>query len=126
MSSGAILAYLASAILIGWGTAHLVPTRAVAASFGGISMDNHRILVMEWVAEGITHISIGVLVVLTTALDGAADPTTQLVYRVAAGTLMVLAALTAATGARTRVVWFRVCPFVLTAAASLLVVGSLA
>ncbi len=81
---------------------------------------------MEWVAEGITHISIGVLVVLTTALDGAADPTTQLVYRVAAGTLMVLAALTAATGARTRVVWFRVCPFVLTAAASLLVVGSLA
>jgi hypothetical protein len=114
VSTPAVLAYLAAAILIAWGVAHLMPTQAVAASFGAISLDNRRILVMEWVAEGITHISIGALVLLATAIDGAADATTQLLYVVSAVVLVVLAALTAATGSRTRVIWFRVCPFVLT------------
>jgi hypothetical protein len=123
--TAAVLAYVASGMLIVWGTAHLAPTRAVAASFGEISLDNRRILVMEWVAEGITHISIGLLVVLATAIDGATDATTELVYVVSAGVLVVLAGLTAVTGARTPVIWFRVCPFVLTGAALLLVLASL-
>jgi hypothetical protein len=50
MAAGALLAYVASAILIAWGSAHLAPTRTVAASFGEISADNRRILVMEWAA----------------------------------------------------------------------------
>jgi hypothetical protein len=103
---------------------HLVPTRTVADSFGAISIDNRRILVMEWIAEGITHTSLGLLVVLTTAVDGAADATTQLVYVLAAGVLVVLAVLTAATGARTPKAWFRICPFVLTTSAALLVVAA--
>ena len=37
----------------------------------------------------------------------------------------MLAGLTAVTGARTPVIWFRVCPFVLTGAALLLVLASL-
>lgn len=123
MSDAAVLAYVGSAIVVAWGTMHLVPTRAVAASFEPISTDNRRILVMEWVAEGITHISIGVLVILATAIDGAFDRTTQLLYLVGAGILVVLAALTAATGARTPVIWFRVCPFVLTLAAGLFVLA---
>jgi hypothetical protein len=65
------------------------------------------------------------MVILTTAFDGAGDATTQLVYRTAAAILVALAALTAATGARTPVVWFRACPYVLTTCAVLLVVGSL-
>ena len=80
---------------------------------------------MEWVAEGVTHISIGVLIVLVTAIEGAGDPATQLVYQVAAAALLVLGALTVATGARTPVIWFRICPFVMTASATLLIVGSL-
>ncbi len=102
-----------------------MPTRAVAASFGAISIDNRRILIMEWAAEGITHISIGVTVILATAIEGAANATTQLLYIASAGVLLVLAGLTAATGARTTVIWFRVCPFVLTGAATLLVLASL-
>jgi hypothetical protein len=120
----AALAYIASAVLIAWGTAHLVPTRAVAGSFGAISIDNRRILVMEWVAEGITHISIGLLVVLVTAVQGAGDTNTQIVYLACAGILVALAGLTAVTGSRTPVVWFRVCPFVLSTAAGLLVVAA--
>jgi hypothetical protein len=125
MSTPAALGYTAAAILAAWGAAHIAPTRAVAASFGDISLDNRRILVMEWVAEGVTHISIAILIALVTAIEGAGDPATQLVYRVAAGVLLVLAALTAVTGSRTPVIWFRVCPFVLTSAACLLVAGSL-
>ena len=126
MSSGALLAYVASAVLLAWGSAHLVPTRAVAASFGAITPDNRRILIMEWVAEGITHVSIGLLVILVTAIEGADNAATQLVYVVSAGILVVLAALTAMTGARTSVIWFRVCPFVLTSAAVLLCLASIA
>jgi hypothetical protein len=96
----------------------------VADSFGEISADNRRILVMEWVAEGVTHISIGGLVILLAALEGSTDPAARLVYRVLAGVLVVLAALTSFTGARTPVVWFKICPFVLTGAAVLLLAGS--
>jgi len=124
VSSADVLAYAASVVLIGWGLAHLAPTRAVADGFGDISLDNRRILVMEWIAEGITHVSIAVLVILMTAIEGPGDPATQLVYRVAAAVLVVLATLTAVTGARTPVIWFRVCPFVLTGSAALLVLAS--
>ncbi len=123
--TAALLAYLASATLICWGAAHLAPTRKVVAEFGAISVDNRRILLMEWVAEGITHISIGVLVLLATAIEGAGDPTTQLIYVVSAVVLVALAGLTAATGARTEVIWFRVCPFVLVGSAVLLMLASI-
>jgi hypothetical protein len=78
MSTATVLAYVASAVLIGWGSAHLAPTRAVAASFGAISLDSRRFLVMEWIADGVTHVALGLLVIVTTALDGAGDSTTQL------------------------------------------------
>lgn len=47
------------------------------------------------------------------------------VYRVVAGILLALAVLTALTGARTRVIWFKVRPVLLTGTAVLLVVASL-
>lgn len=124
VTSSTVFAYLASAILIVWGSAHLVPTLAVAASFGEISADNRRILMMEWIAEGITHIWIGILVILATALEGVDDATVELVCVVAAGVLVVLALLTLFTGARTGVAWFRVCPVVLTSVAVLLVLAA--
>ena len=95
----------------------------MTASFGDITLDNRRILTMEWIAEGITHISLGTLIVLTTAIDGVGDPAAHLAYRCVAAVLLALAALTALTGSRTPVVWFRVCPFVLSAVAALLVVA---
>lgn len=111
-------------MLVGWGAAHLAPTRAVTAGFGEITPDNRQILVMEWVAEGITHISLGLLILLVTAIEGIDNPATRLLYLVVAGILVALATLTAATGSRTPVVWFRICPFVLSAAAVLLIVAS--
>ena len=118
------LAALAGVVLIVWGAAHLAPTHSVAESFGPISLDNRRILVMEWVAEGFTHIFVGGLV-LVTAVEGAASSAAETVYGASAVLMLVLAAWTALTGARTPVVWFRVCPVVLSSAAALLVVAAL-
>lgn len=120
MALADVLAIVAGAMLVLWGAGHLVPTRSVADSFGTISLDNRRILVMEWVAEGFAHVFVGVLVILVTLVAGISARGVHTVYAASAAILVVLAALTAATGARTPVVWFRVCPVVLTTAAALL------
>ena len=116
------LVYLAGVVLIAWGAAHVVNTRPVVDSFGEMAIDNRRVLTMEWIAEGVTHVAIGLLVVLVAAVQGSDGSTTRLVYRVLAATLVAFAALTAATGSRTPVIWFKVCPFILSAAAALLLI----
>ena len=65
------------------------------------------------------------IVVAATATSATSDTTTR-VYRVAAIALVVLAALTVLTGARTRVIWFKICPVLLTASAVLLLIASAA
>jgi hypothetical protein len=120
-----VLVYAAAAVLALWGVAHLVPTGAVVRGFGEISPDNARILAMEWIAEGATHLFLAALVVLATALAGTAATGSHVVYRSAAAFLVVIAGLTAVTGARTPVVWFKACPFVLTAVSAALLVASL-
>jgi hypothetical protein len=120
-----VLAYVAAGVVALWGVSHAIPTRAVVAGFGEISVDNRRVLVQEWLAEAVTMWSLAALVVVVTAVGGgtsAADWT----YRVTAGALVVLAVLTAVTGARTPVVWFKICPVLLTGSAVLLLMASLA
>jgi hypothetical protein len=39
---------------------------------------------MEWIAEGITQISIAAVVILVTAAESSGDSASQLVYRVSA------------------------------------------
>lgn len=119
---GDVLAYIAAGIVGLWGLSHAIPTRAVVAGFGEISADNRRVLVQEWLAEAVTMWSFAALVIVVTAAGGgssAADWT----YRVTAGALLVLAVLTALTGARTPVVWFKICPVLLTGSAVLLLVA---
>jgi hypothetical protein len=56
-----------------------------------------------------------------------AGPTTAAtwVYRLGSVLLVAIASLTALTGARTHVVWFKMCPVVPTASAALLLAASL-
>jgi hypothetical protein len=103
--SGAILIFI-------WGVGHLMPTRNVVAGFGELSLDNARILTMEWLVEGLTLCFLGVLVALVTFMVGPAEPATLLVARTASGMLFVLAAVSVATGARTSLVPMKLCPLV--------------
>ena len=125
MSTSEILAFAGGLVLIVWGAAHIAPTRSVVASFQPITHDNRLVLVLEWVAEGFTHIFVGVLVILVTAVDGTAASGSKVVYRATAVFLVLLVGLTAATGARTPVVWYRICLVVLSSVAALLLAASL-
>lgn len=115
-----LLAALAAAITTVWGIAHLIPTRNVVAGFGTLSKDNRLVITQEWIAEGITLTFLGGLIGLVTALDRVSSPVVTAVYGLAAGMLLVMAVLTAVTGARGSVVFFKICPVVKTVAAILL------
>jgi hypothetical protein len=121
---GEALAYVAAAITALWGVSHAIPTPNVLAGFEPITPDNRRVLLQEWLAEAVTMWGIAALVIVVTAVGGDAG-VVDWVYRVAAAILVVLAGLTAATGARTAVIWFKICPVLLTSTAALLLVASL-
>jgi hypothetical protein len=71
--NGAILLYLGSFLVFGWGVAHLFPTGNVVRGFGDISPDNRRIITMEWIIEGVALVFIGVLVAFVTYLDSGSS-----------------------------------------------------
>lgn len=121
-----VLAYLAAGLVGLWGVSHAIPTRQVVAGFEPITRDNRLVITQEWLAEAFTMWGLATAVVVTTAVGGAHSDVTVWLYRVIAGLLVAIAALTALTGARTPVVWFKVCPVLLTTSAALLVVASLA
>jgi hypothetical protein len=122
----AVLAYVAAGLVAVWGLAHAVPTRRVVAGFGPVGADNRLVIVQEWLAEAFTMWGIAAMVIAVTAAGGAVTDARDWVYRVAAALLVALGVLTAVTGARTSVVWFKVCPAVMAAAAVLLLVASAA
>ena len=106
-----------------WGVAHAVPTAQVLAGFEPITADNRRVLLQEWLAEAFTMWGVAALVVAVTAVASASSVTAW-AYRVSAGLLLALAVLTSMTGARTIVLWFKICPVLLTSAAILLLFAS--
>jgi hypothetical protein len=119
-----VFVLIGSLVITLWGIAHLFPTRSVVNGFGSISLDNRRILTMEWVAEGLTLCFIGVLVLLVTWFAGPQNLVSVLVYRAAAWMLVVMAALTLVTGAKTSITPIKVCPLVKSLVAILFFLGS--
>jgi len=117
------LAYVAAGLVAVWGVAHAVPTRQVVAGFGAITVDNRRVILQEWLAEAFRRWGLAAVVV-TTVVGGAESVVTVAVYRVAACLLVGLAGLTTVTGARTPVVWFKICPVLLSVSAVLLLAAS--
>jgi hypothetical protein len=120
----AVLAYLSAALITAWGTAHAIPTRQVLAGFSPITPDNRRIIQQEWLAEAITMWGLAAVIIAATAAGGPAADIRAWVYRAASALLIALAALTALTGARTPVIWFKICPVLLGATAALLLIAS--
>ena len=118
-----VLAYLAGALTGLWGVAHAIPTRQVLSGFEPMKRENRRVLTQEWLAESFTMWGAAALVIAVTAAAGGTSAA-HWVYRITAGLLLALAALTAATGAGTPVVWFKICPVLLGACASLLIFAS--
>lgn len=77
------------------------------AGFGPIFNDNRRILLMEWLMEGLLLIFIGSLVV---AVTRESDRTAVIVYQLCALVLLIMAGISLFTGARTAIVPMKLCP----------------
>ena len=120
-----ILLYTGSAIIFLWGIGHIIPTKSVANGFGQISEDNKRIIVMEWIAEGLTLCFIGTLVFLVTIFGGPLNPVSRIVFRSCCVMLLIMATLTLNTGAKTSIKPIKICPYVKTSVALLFLLGSL-
>jgi hypothetical protein len=119
-----VLLYLGAALTALWGISHLIPTKGVVAGFGEISDDNRHIITMEWIVEGVSLMFIGVLVAVVTAIDPEAAVST-VVYIISAIGLLVLALVSLFTGFKVRFLPFRLCPFILTLSAVLVIAGAL-
>ena len=119
-----LLLYLGSFVIIFWGVAHIVPTKNVVHGFGSISEDNKQIITQEWIAEGLTMVFIGMLVLFITFFEESDNSVSLLVYRLSALMLIIMAGLTLLTGAKTSILPMKICPFVKIAVAAMLFLGS--
>ena len=120
--NGTLLLYLASLLLVGWGIAHLFPTKNVVRGFGDISLDNQRVITMEWINEGATLIFIGVLTAAVTLVD----PTSlvaRTVYWLAIIMLNALSIISLFTGFKVNFLPYRLCPPIFTGSSLLILLG---
>lgn len=105
------LLYTAAILCALWGLAHLAATGGVVSSFGAISLDNKRVIAMEWIVEGVALITIGAFVAVATALD-MASPVSVGVFSVAILALLALALVSLFTGFRIAFLPYKLCPFI--------------
>ena len=120
-----ILLYIGSGSVIAWGTAHLFPVNGVVREFGDISRDNKLILRMEWITEGFALIYTGILVLLVTLFGNPDGITASIVYFTSAGFLIAMAILSLFTGFKVNFLPYKLCPFIFTASAILILLGCL-
>ncbi len=116
--------YIGAALTIIWGIAHLFPTKSVVRDFGDISLDNKRIITMEWITEGVALMFIGTLVGAVTLVDPDSK-VSMVVYAVSICGLLALALVSLFTGFRVNFLPYRLCPFIFTASALLIFIGGL-
>jgi hypothetical protein len=121
--SGSLLIYIGSFLTLAWGVAHLFPTRNVVRGFGDISADNRRIITMEWIAEGVFLIFIGILVALVTYIDHDSQ-ISHIVYWASFGTLNLLSLVSLFTGFRNSFIAFKLCPYIFTGSSLFIIIGS--
>jgi len=118
-----ILIYIGAFFLMAWGVAHLFPTQSVVKGFGDISMDNKRIITMEWIIEGVSLIFIGVIVALVTAIDYT-SLVSKSVYWAAFIMLNALSLISLLTGFKISFIPFKLCPVIFTTSSILILAGS--
>ena len=118
-----IFLYLGAALTAIWGISHLIPTKNVVAGFGDISDDNRQIITMEWLVEGVSLIFIGALVAVVTFIDPKVT-VSMAVYMVSAIGLLALSLVSLFTGFKVKFLPFKLCPFILTVSAVLVIAGA--
>jgi hypothetical protein len=101
--------YIGAAMIILWGIAHIIPVNSIIKGFGEISADNKKILLMEIIADGLTLIFLGVLPLVMVIQDYHPHIAISTVLTITAAMLVIMAGLTYLTGAKTPVIWYKIC-----------------
>ena len=117
-----VLLYSGSAFIAFWGIAHLFPTKSVVSGFGEISVDNKRIITMEWIVEGIALIFIGSINATITAIDYTSSISLA-IYLSSVVALLVLAFVSFLTGFKISFLPFKLCPVIFITSAVLIIFG---
>jgi len=120
--SNQILFYIGSVITIGWGIAHLFPTKSVVKGFGEISADNKNIITMEWIIEGVALIFIGVVVAGVSIIEPI-NNVSAFIYISSAVMLFILAIISIFTGFKINFLPFKLCPLLFSISAILILLG---
>lgn len=120
--TGTLLLYLASLLIVVWGVAHLFPTKNVVKGFGNISLDNQRVITMEWINEGATLIFIGALTATVTLVDST-GLVARTVYWLAIVMLNAMSIISLFTGFRVNFLPYRLCPIIFTGSSILILAG---
>jgi hypothetical protein len=118
------LSLIGAVLTLGWGVAHLFPTRSVVRNFGGISDDNRHIITMEWIVEGVSLIFIGVLVGAVTLTDST-SPVSAVASYASAAALVALAVVSLFTGFKVDFLPYKLCPFIFGLSAVFIALGAM-
>jgi CHASE2 domain-containing sensor protein len=118
------LIIIAGLLNIIWGVSHLFPTNSVVNDFGNISIDNKRIILMEWINEGFTLIFIGLLVLLVTIFNKENNKTLKIVYTASSIMLFSMAILSLFTGFKIDFIPYELCPVIFSVSGILILQGA--
>lgn len=116
------LFYVSGILTLLWGIAHLFPTANVVKGFGDISTDNRLIITMEWMVEGFTLIFLGLLIFVVTITDATSKLAKNVLVSIVV-MLFAMAILSLFTGFGVNFLPFKLCPFIFSASAILIVIG---
>jgi hypothetical protein len=119
-----LLVIVGGLLNVGWGVAHLFPTLSVVKGFGDISMDNRRIILMEWINEGFTLIFIGLLVFCMAVFNKENSRANKIVYIAVTLMLFSMAILSLFTGFKIDFIPFKLCPVIFIGSGLLILQGA--
>jgi hypothetical protein len=116
------LLFTGALFLLFWGVAHLFPTKNVVDGFGSISLDNKRIITMEWIIEGVALIFLAIIIASATYIDYT-SPVSKIIYLIAVAMLAVLTVVSFLTGFKVNFLPYKLCPVIFITSAILILLG---
>ncbi len=115
---------VAGIITVTLGLAYIARSGVIRKDFKIIIKGLQRVLTMLLVSQGLTHIFLGLLIVVI-ALSGQHAHIAKTVSSMCAGMLLVLGIVTGATGGQSEYILFRIGQFVQVIAAMMIFIGNI-
>lgn len=120
-----VMIFVGCLISIAWGIAHIIPLHSVVNGFGNISIDNRRIIQMEWLNESLILIFIGIINGAVTIVKSKESVIKNVVYTTTFFLLLSMATLSFFTGFQINFIPYKLCPILFLFSGILIFQGAL-